>query len=155
MLEMKDILQQFLNGVSKDIKDEQARQGRTASGKTAQSLEVEANDKTGILYGNISVNVLETGRKGGRVPKGFQAIILQWMEDKRIFQAESESKKKSIAFLIARKIKDEGTALYRSGGKSGVLTQFINDQRIDNFETLVLKRFGREVQGEVITTFAK
>jgi hypothetical protein len=155
MLEMKDILLQFLNEVSKEIKAEQTRQGRVASGKTAQSLEPEATDKVGILYGNISVNVLETGRKGGKVPGGFKSIIYQWMKDKGIFQAESEAKQNSIAYLIARKIKDEGTSLYRNGGKSGVLSNIITERRIDSFEYIVLRRFGREVTEEVITTFAK
>jgi hypothetical protein len=155
MLEMKDILLQLLSQVSKDIKANQTAQHRTASGKTAQSLEPEATNTTGILYGNISVNVLETGRKPGAVPKGFKDIILKWMSDKGIFQNEKLSKQKSIAFLIARKIQEHGTALHIEGGKSGVLSSVITPKRISDFETKVLQRFGREVQGEVITTFAK
>jgi hypothetical protein len=153
MLEMKDILLQFLNEVSKEIKAEQTRQGRVASGKTAQSLEPEATDRIGILYGSISANVLETGRKPGRGPHS--SIIRQWIEDKGLFSGESESKKNSIAYLITRKIKEEGTQLYRQGGKSGVLSNIITERRINSFESLVLRRFGREVTEEVVTTFAK
>lgn len=155
MLEMKDILLDLLNKISRDIKAEQTAQGRTASGKTAQSLEPEATDRTGILYGAISVNVLETGRKGGKVPGTFQQIIKQWMQDKGLFQAESESRQNSIAFLIARKIKEQGTLLYREGGKSGILSNVITDDRISEFEKAVLFRFGREVTEEIVTTFAK
>lgn len=153
MLEMKDILQGFLEGISKDIKAEQSKQGRVASGKTAQSLESESTDTTGILYGNISVNVLETGRKGGRGPYGFREIILQWMDDKGIFKDESESKRKSIAYLISEKIKKEGTNLYRSGGNSGVLSSVITDDRLRQFERAVLTKFGREFTEEALTTF--
>lgn len=155
MLEMKDILLDLLNKISRDIKAEQTAQGRTASGKTAQSLEPEATDRTGILYGSISVNVLETGRKGGKVPGTFQQIIKRWMQDKGLFQAESESRQNSIAFLIARKIKESGTLLFREGGKSGILSNVITDERISEFEKAVLFRFGREVTEEIVTTFAK
>lgn len=155
MLEMKDILLELLNQVSKDIKALQASQHRVASGKTALSLEPEATDAVGILYGNLVVNTLETGRKPGAVPKGFKDIILKWMSDKGIFQNEKLSKQKSIAFLIARKIQKYGTALHIEGGKSGVLSSVITGKRISDFETKVLQRFEREVQGDVITTFAK
>lgn len=155
MLEMKDILLSFLQQISKDIKTAQSQQKRIASGKTALSLEPEANAATGILYGNISVNVLETGRKPGAVPKGFQAIILKWMSDKGIFQSEKLAKQKSIAFLIARKIQEHGTALHIQGGKSGVLSNVITEERISVFETQVLQKMGREIQEGIITTFAK
>lgn len=155
MLEMKDIIFKFLNQIATDIKNEQSSQGRVASGKTAQSLEPEATDNVGILYGNISVNVLETGRKGGNVPARFKDIIFQWMQDKGIFQAETESKQRSIAFLIARKIKESGTLLHRQGGNSGVLSNVITDEKISVFEREVLSRYGREVTEEIVTTFAK
>lgn len=152
---MKDILLELLNQISKDIKALQSSQYRVASGKTALTLDTEATDTIGILYGSLVVNTLETGRKPGAVPKGFMYIILKWMSDKGIFQNEKISKQKSIAFLIARKIQEHGTALHIEGGKSGVLSSVITDKRISDFETKVLQRFGREVQGDVITTFAK
>ena len=155
MLEVKDLIINFLNEVARDIKQNQSAQGRTASGRTANSLEAEADDNTGILYGSVSVNALETGRKSGRVPAGFKDVIKQWMSDKGIFQAESDSKKNSIAYLIARKIAREGTALYRSGGNSGVLSTVLTDDRISGFESQILKRYGREIQNEVIITFGK
>lgn len=153
MLEMRDIIFKFLNDLAFQIKAEQRAQGRNVTGKTALSLEPEATDTTGILYGNISALALETGRKAGKVPTGFQAIIRKWMDDKGIFQAEKESRKNSIAYLIARKIKREGTVLYKQGGNSGVLSKAINEGTISTFEKEVLSRFGREIQNEVITTF--
>ena len=50
------------------------------------------------------------------MPKGFYGIILQWVKDKGI-QIE---KPKSFAYLVARKIANEGTRLYRSGQKEDI-----------------------------------
>lgn len=155
MLAMKDILSKFLNSLSQEIKANAISQGRTASHKTEKSMYVEADDNTGILYGDIAVNAWETGRKGGKGPKGFQSIILQWMKDKGIFQAEKEAKQKSIAFLIARKIQDSGTNLFRTGGNSGVLSKVITNDRISTFEKLIIQKYGQKVVEDFATTFKK
>lgn len=85
--------------------------GQVASGRTRDSLKVELTEDGGILWGRQAFEVLETGRKPGKVPKGFAAIILKWMEDKGI----TVEHPKSFAYLVARKIANEGTSLYRSG----------------------------------------
>lgn len=155
MLDLKSEIAKFLNGISFAIKQEQTAQGRSALGRTAQSLEIEVDERNGILYGNSAVNTLETGRKSGKVPGGFSQIIKEWMSDKGIFQAETESKKNSIAFLIARKISKEGTLLSRQGGNSGVLSKAITEERITLFERDILSKMGREFTEEFVTTFSK
>lgn len=155
MLSLKEEILKFLQGVALDIQSEAITQGRYASGKTNQSLEPEADDKGGILYGYTSVNALETGRKGGAVPSGFNKVILEWMDRKNLFTFETENRRKGIAFLIARKIAKEGTLLYRQGGNSGVLSKAIREDRVTAFQNEVLRKYGREVQNEIITTFTK
>lgn len=85
--------------------------GQVASGRTRDSLKVESTEDGGILWGRQAFGGLETGRKPGKVPKGFSDIILQWMEDKGI----TVEHPKSFAYLVARKIANEGTSLYQSG----------------------------------------
>lgn len=155
MLDMKDILSKFLNTISQEIKQEAISQDRVASHKTEKSMYVEADANTGILYGDIAANIWETGRKPGKAPGGFQSIILQWMRDKGIFQAEKAAKQRSIAFLITRKISNEGTSLFRKGGQSGVISKVITNERISAFEQLVLQRYGQETTEEFVTTFSK
>lgn len=155
MLEMKDILFSFFSKLRAGIIAEQQAQGRYASGKTSRELDIETDDRQGILFGPISALSLETGRKPGAGPKGFTDIILDWMASKSLFQAENKSKQKSIAFLIARKIRESGTKLYRDGGKSGVLSGVITEEKIKEFESMILERFGREVQEEVLIGFGK
>lgn len=152
MLNLSEEILKFLNGISQDIKMVQEQQARVASGKTARSLEAEADERSGVLYGSISVNALETGRKPGKRPP--ISAIRQWIEDKGIFTSESDSRKNGIAYVIAKKIGEEGTQLFREGGKSGVLSSVITDKRIDSFEREILRVFGREVVDE-ITTYTK
>lgn len=89
---------------------------QVASGRTRDSLKVEMTESGGILWGRQAFGVLETGRKPGKVPKGFYVIILQWVKDKGI-QVDNP---KSFAYLVARKIANEGTKLYRSGKKEDI-----------------------------------
>lgn len=69
--------------------------------------------------------VLETGRKPGKRPP--IDVIEKWVKDKPI---TSDISPRSLAFLIARKIGEEGSLLYRQGGNSGVISKSINEQRI-------------------------
>lgn len=155
MLEMKDIIFKFLSEIAEEIKKEQISQGRYASGRTAQSIEVSANDTSGVIEGNISALALETGRKPGSVPAQFRHTIKTWMDQKRLFQNETESKRNSIAYLISRKIAERGTLLYRQGGNSGVLSKAITPEKIRVFSDEVLSMYGREIRKEIVTSFGK
>lgn len=90
--------------------------------------------------------VLETGRKPGKRPP--IDVIEQWVKDKPIVPQGISTR--SLAFLIARKIGEEGSLLYRQGGKSGVISEEINDKVIqeklidnlsDSFRNYVINEF--------------
>lgn len=58
-----------------------------ASGRTQKSLQVEKRGDNIVMVDKgegAPFETLKFGRPGGKVPKGFQAIILQWMEDKGV-----------------------------------------------------------------------
>ncbi len=118
---------------------EAARQ--VASGRTRDSLKVEQTESGGILWGRRAFGTLESGRRPGKVPKGFYNIILQWVEDKGI-QVE---KPKSFAYLVARKIANEGTELYRSGQKKDIYSTEV-DKTIQEISSCVLGVFDTEVE---------
>lgn len=115
--------------------------GQVASGRTIESMKVERTEDGGILWGRNAFGTLETGRKPGKVPKGFSDIILQWMEDKGI----KVDHPKSFAFLVARKIAEEGTKLFRDGGRSDIYSSEIIDTMNSISEKIGL-RFGTEVE---------
>lgn len=120
-IEAKRIINDELLSLRQRIIDNHLRAGQKASGRTIQSLRVEATEDEGILFGRKAFGTLETGRRGGRVPAGFYHIILQWVKDKGI-QVE---KPKTFAYFVARKIAREGTSLYRRGGREDIYSSEI------------------------------
>lgn len=112
--------------------------GQKASGRTAASLRVEVEPQHGVLFGRTAFGTLETGRKPGKVPAKFTDIIKQWMRDKGISgtpipyktdrphkYTEQERGDNTLAYFIARKIKNSGTSLYRQGGRADIYSNAI------------------------------
>lgn len=91
--------------------------------------------------------VLETGRKPGKRPP--LDVIEEWVKQKPII---SDISTRSLAFLIARKIGEEGSLLHRQGGKSGVISKSINAQSIKENLTDVLDG---KLRRAVINEFVK
>ncbi len=132
------ILTEELEALKKKIIAQHLGAGQKASGRTAASLRVEVTEEEGTLYGRSPFGTLETGRNPGKVPQGFRTIIRKWMADKGI-EAEpipyktdrphkytpQERGNLSLSYLIARKIKREGTSLFRKGGRADIYSNVI------------------------------
>lgn len=132
--EQKRIISEELNILRLRIIDNMKRNKQVVTGKTAQSLAVDVDEWGGRLMGNVPViPTLETGRKAGRVPRGFASIIYQWMQDKGIHgdpipyvrsgkhkYSAQERGDRSMAAAIARTIKTKGSRLHRTGGRNDV-----------------------------------
>ncbi len=76
---MADELEKLRGRIIRNLQSE----GVNASGRTARSLRVEVTSEAGRLYGRAPFAALETGRSGGKVPRGFYGIIRQWVLDKK------------------------------------------------------------------------
>ena len=120
-------------------------QGLNASGKTAKSLEVVMGDNGGALMGRSFFAVLETGRKAGKVPKNFRQIIEKWATDKGL-TFETPAKLRSFSYLVARKITREGTKQYRTGRRTDVFTEAVNET-----VTSIQNQLGNEMLKEIVT----
>ena len=135
--EIKGILTEELQGLRERIIANHIRAGQRASGKTERSLRVEVTDIQGTLFGRQAFGTLETGRRPGRVPYKFNEIIRQWILDKGIAITDIPYKRKeserwrpkytprerglrAMAGAIAYKIREEGTSLYREGGRTDI-----------------------------------
>ena len=117
------------------------------TGKMSQSLgyRIDENGLT-IFSSEKYFTVLETASKQGKMPP--ISTIEEWVKNKPI---ASDINPRSLAFLIARKIGEEGSLLYRQGGKSGVISDFINDQKIkEDLIDLLDEKFREAVINEFI-----
>lgn len=143
----RNILKEELEALRLSIISNHLRAGQKASGRTAESLYVEVDEEEGVLYGRKAFGVLETGRKGGRVPRNFQGIILQWMKDKGIVAAPipystnrphkytpEQRGMMRLSYFIAKKIRTEGTRLFRQGGRDDIFSREIDNtvERVSN-----------------------
>ena len=120
-------------------------QGLNASGDTSKSLEVVMGDNSGALMGRSFFAVLETGRKAGKVPKNFRQIIEKWATNKGL-TFETPAKLRSFSYLVARKIAAEGTKQYRTGRRTDVFTDAINETVAS-----IQNQLGSEVLKEIVT----
>lgn len=138
---IRDILQNTLTECKKDILDAYNFNPPTAvaSGKTGQSLEiVQISDTHAQLWGAKYIDVLDTGRKAGKVPRGFYRIIREWALAKGISFA-TERELNTFSYFVAKKIKEHGTALYRRGGRTDILQDNISKMQ-DNIQQQVADR---------------
>ena len=105
--------------------------GMKASGRWANSLEVEITEvqekSIARIYGEKYTEQLVFGRKPGKFPP--IKAIEQWIKDKGIKPIEDNLKVSSLAFLIARKIADDGTKYFQQGG-TDLVESVITPKRI-------------------------
>ena len=129
-IDIRRILTSALEEAKVKIQQNLASTGTNASGRTSQSLTVEVDGNTGVLYGRQAFGTVETGRKPGKVPSGFRDIIYQWMQDKDVHakvegRRSQESADRSMAYIIARKIANEGSKLYRDEGRDDIYSNVL------------------------------
>ena len=124
-----------------------------ASGRTSASFRVVETEEGLQLVGGgkdtAPVGTLEVGRRPGNVPAGFTAILEQWSRDKGL-QFETESKRKSFAYLLGRKIEREGTQRYREPQN---VYSSITRQAADDIGEIIKGTLASVITGDVLHNF--
>lgn len=136
-----ELVSSELEALKQKVIENQKSSGQVASGRTIASMKVEVTEDGGVLCGRSPFGTLETGRKPGKVPAGFWKIIRQWMEDKGI----QVQKPDSFAYLVARKIANEGTQLFRNGGRDDIYSPEVKDT-VERVSQGIGILFGSEVE---------
>jgi hypothetical protein len=150
--EFREALMQFLLQLEKEIIQNSIQAGQVASGKTIQSFEVEVNDHRGILRAAPHLMALENGRGPTKVWVKKESTLFEkikewlWYKFKIPLRTKHNSR---LAYIITRKIHAEGTRLYRMGGRSGVVSNVITDQRIEAFLRTYATKFSAHIRSEV------
>ena len=136
-----ELVSSELEALKQKVIENQKNSGQVASGRTIASMKVEVTEDGGVLWGRSPFGTLETGRKPGKVPAGFWKIIRQWMEDKGIQVLKPDS----FAYLVARKIANEGTQLFRNGGRDDIYSPEVKDT-VERVSQGIGILFGSEVE---------
>lgn len=107
-----------------------------ASGRTAAAMRAEVSETaTGYrlqLFAPGSILTLIYGRKPGKMPPLLSIEL--WMADKGIVPRPDKNGKsistRSLAFLIARKIKNKGNTVYIQGPPSKLFADILNADEV-------------------------
>ena len=140
--EITGILNKAGSYVSAETKDAIVRKPVTvygvvnASGKLRDSVRYDLRDGVCRVYALDYIYYVEQGRKPGKRPP--RKAIEQWITDKGIIP--DKISKQSLAYLIAKKIGEEGTTAHKQGG-----TKLLAD--------IVGADFRSSVQSELLLTF--
>lgn len=142
-----EILQQFGAVIIEQIRANAAAQDRNASGRAARELreDVTASELKVIDAAGYTQWGWEYGRGPGKFPP--LSKLVEWVKIRGLAEAGRE---RSLAYLIGRKMAREGSALFRAGGQSGVITGVINQERIDTVAESFATKYFNEIKSEVV-----
>lgn len=122
-----------LGNIKVGVSQRMTAMGRTASGRSVASLAVEVNGFEGTLYGDKQWEVMQRGRKPGKVPYNFRETIKNWAIDKGISiqPRKGQSQKQaleSFSYLVSRNIMQKGTKLYRDKGYNNIYDTVLKEE---------------------------
>lgn len=150
------IVTRHLEEVKKGIAANMEAMHRNASGRSVQSLQVEAGkngkgETSALLTGGSQWLYMERGRGPGKVPHNFAGIIREWILNKGISFSgvpgkTQERKLTNLSWMIASSIMKKGTTLHRSNGYN------------DIFDTLIAKEMDKladEAAGVIAVEYDK
>ena len=146
----------FLEETLKDIVLLQAQRGLRASGQSAESLVIQqSGDTSQLVDGAGYFEYQERGRGPGKnptvVPKIIRDKIYRWLQWKKYgLNWKNDRERKRLAYLIARKIQLKGTYTHIKGDPTGVLSEPITTQRIDELLEAIGKGVQLNVESEVV-----
>lgn len=150
-----EIVLRELKSLAQRIADNIRKNGQTASGRSERSLNVQDEGDSIVLYGRKAFETLERGVPplGDRIQtRSFAHILHRWAMDKGISFSD-DKERWSFAFSLAKKIKREGSALYRDGGRADVYSNEI-PRTIENVRNRISRAFKMEVENIKLNTDA-
>lgn len=103
----EQIYKKYLSELKMDLINRYESTNRKATGKYADDITEEITSTRMTLYGADHSFFVERGRGKGKRPP--TRVIEHWIEHKQGLPKEFYEKKKQFAFLIARKIGEQGT----------------------------------------------
>lgn len=152
--ELVKLLNDTANSLISEIKDNMAKAGQNATGKTAQSLRFVIKDTGAVLslqvLGREFFAALETGRKATPDKKPSRAMIdniSEWVKAK--------GKPESATWAIAMSIQKKGTKLFQQGGRTDIYSNVVKDPSfIEDLSQEILSLYAKEYAKQIKLSFA-
>jgi hypothetical protein len=134
----KEIYTRYMDRFKKALIENYDKLGLRASGEFADSLEYNIQKNKLVMLGALHSIFMEKGRGPGGFPP--LKTIEEWIETKRGLPAIFLEKKKQFAYLIARKIANEGIDVpneHNAGNViSDVVTLFLGEYLYELFDEI-------------------
>lgn len=142
ILAANNVIEEFaialIEGIKQNIRNKQVTPfgSMHSTGHAEDSLFYRITDNRLIIGSTWAyITVLEDGRRPGKFAP--PEVIEKWLDDKPVSASIS---KKSLAYLINRSLKENGSLLWQQGGNSGVLSDYINAEYVHEHLTKPLKQ---------------
>lgn len=155
-LSNKILFQNFNKEAIEEMRTQLDRNKITASGTTKRELTSEATNYRSTIEGVDYMRWQEDGRGATRNTGdgSLKEKILEWIDDKPIPLFRDRKgrfmEKKTMAFLIARKIHQEGTLLHRLGEHVDVFSNVLTEERVNDLIDQLGINFEAEVRSDLI-----
>ena len=165
---MKNEVRNWVDSTKKELIINYKNLGLKASGQWAESLEDEVTytyvNNNNIFLKNVNIKLLNEKYTGalikGRKPttkKGntpLKVIIRKWIDDKRITPKDGISKK-SLAFLIARKIHKEGIKVPNKYNSGKLLSNVLTDKKTNELLSVIKKEYKESITNITLNQLKK
>jgi hypothetical protein len=138
------IVEEALKEMIKDIREDQELKHILASGHSSESLKDQMHSDGGEILGSDYFYFQIHGRRPGKLPP--IQPILDWIIAKGI--NPDGISKKSLAFLIARKIANEGTDIFQGARPALALSVIVEEHAAK-----VAQEIGRNTVDEILGIF--
>ena len=158
---IEDILKKEGDAIIRDLQSAMVSTGANASGRTSASLlnEVSASGisrATMTISGGEGWKFVEQGR--GATKKNQNGVLLpiikQWIKDKGIATPEGFTED-SFAYVVTRKIHQQGTNLWIKQTRRDIYTSVINEERINSITSQITKTFIVNATSDVVEALKK
>jgi hypothetical protein len=140
----KEILEEIGNELITEIRKRLSDKGINNTMQASQSLNKKATETNLQITGLRYIGALDKGRRPGRFPP--VDAIRDWVAQKLGISGNDQN---SIAYLIGRKIANEGTSIYQDRTQ-GIELESIVDIGIDLIKKRITAKFLIETKGKII-----
>lgn len=154
MLSKVEILQtvkKYLDKWKEDIVGNHERAGQVASGKTKNSFQVRMREDGGSIVGADYIYVLEKGRGRSKRSQGgiLKNNIKSWILAKGITPS-GKVNLDDLAYLITRKIHEEGTQLFKNGGRTDIYSNVITRENIKKMIKEIGVDYMKQIKSQIV-----